>query len=305
MNALRPYAQLVRLPNTFTAPADILVGSLALGSVVLWDRPGSLVCLLFASVCLYWSGMVWNDYFDLAQDRRERPGRPIASGRVTPRAAALLGTALMLGGLLLALLADVLPGGRTWVSLPIAVALIAAIFAYDAWLKRTWAGPIAMGSCRFLNVLLGLSAAGAWPPRWGWLLALVVGVYIAGVTWFARTEARVSNQSMLLGAAAVILAGLLLALGVPALAQQESAHFEPSPLFPYLLTGFALYLALAVVPAVRRPQPEKVQAAVQRSVLGLVLFDAILASALVGTLGLLLAVLILPGVFLSRRLYST
>ena len=36
-----------------------------------------------ASTLLYWSGMVWNDYFDLEQDRKERPGRPLASGRIT------------------------------------------------------------------------------------------------------------------------------------------------------------------------------------------------------------------------------
>ena len=49
-----------------------------------------------------------------------------------------------------------------------------------------------MGLCRFLNVLLGLTVA---PPGF-WLaahLALVVGLYVVGVTWFARTEAsRVS-----------------------------------------------------------------------------------------------------------------
>jgi len=31
---------------------------------------------------------------------------------------------------------------------------------YDGWLKRTALGPVSMGLCRFLNVLLGVSAAG-------------------------------------------------------------------------------------------------------------------------------------------------
>src|SRR5271170_6826191 len=77
-SGLRPYAQLVRLPNTFTAMADICLGALAAG--ILLERWPVFVCLLVASTLLYWSGMVWNDYFDLEQDRKERPGRPLASG---------------------------------------------------------------------------------------------------------------------------------------------------------------------------------------------------------------------------------
>src|SRR5216110_2611253 len=98
-----PYAQLVRLPNTFTAMADIFLGATAAG--MLLERFGAFVCLLLASTLLYWSGMIWNDYFDLDQDRKERPGRPLASGRVSPRAAVLLGASCMLGGVLLAGLA--------------------------------------------------------------------------------------------------------------------------------------------------------------------------------------------------------
>ena len=44
--------------------------------------------LLLASACLYCGGMVWNDYFDRAQDKLERPSRPIPSGRVSPGEAA-------------------------------------------------------------------------------------------------------------------------------------------------------------------------------------------------------------------------
>ncbi len=297
------YAQLVRLPNAFTAVADIALGAWASGALA--GHWGIFLCLVAASVLLYWSGMVWNDYFDLAQDRKERPLRPLPSGRVTPRTAAWIGAGLMLAGLGFAALADRLQPEGGWLALPLALLLVAAIFGYDGWLKRTWAGPVAMGTCRFLNVLLGLAILGHRPPAWGLLLALVVGVYIGGVTWFARTEARVSSPQMLLAAAGVILASLVLALAVPALAQQTAPGLQPSALFPYLLAAFGFYLALAVVPALRRPLPERVQPAIKRAVLGLVLLDALLASALVGTLGLLLALLVVPGMVLGRWLYST
>src|SRR5947208_9514410 len=85
----RAYAQLVRLPNLFTAFADIglgWLGTLALGAGTAgW--PG-FVLLLAASGCLYSAGMVWNDFFDVEQDRRERPFRPLPSGRISRRHAA-------------------------------------------------------------------------------------------------------------------------------------------------------------------------------------------------------------------------
>src|SRR5437868_8098899 len=79
----RAYAQLVRLPNVFTALADIGLGALATHAL-----PGAwptVVWLLLSSACLYCGGMVWNDFFDVEQDRRERPFRPLPSGRVARR----------------------------------------------------------------------------------------------------------------------------------------------------------------------------------------------------------------------------
>src|SRR5205823_1510868 len=101
MTPLRPYAQLVRLPALPTALADICLGALA--TRALPSRGLAFGLLLLASGCLYCGGMVWNDFFDLEQDRRERPFRPLPSGRVTPAAAARLGAALLAGGVLCAL----------------------------------------------------------------------------------------------------------------------------------------------------------------------------------------------------------
>src|SRR3954470_5854441 len=106
MRQFLPYAQLVRLPNAFTALADIALGAWASG--VLAERWGVFVCLLASSTLLYWSGMVWNDYFDLAQDRKERPQRPLPSGRITTGTAGRLGAGLMGLALVCAALADFL-----------------------------------------------------------------------------------------------------------------------------------------------------------------------------------------------------
>ena len=302
MHRLRAYAQLVRLPNLPTALADIGLAALALavqpavGDLADGFRFDRLVLLLVASACLYCSGMVWNDYFDVEQDRRERPFRPIPSGRVSPRQAMLFASALMGAGIALAFLA-----GTT--SFVVSLFLAVAILLYDCWLKRFWAGPIGMGLCRFLNVMLGLSIAGPIPAGWGIHLAAVVGLYIAGVTWLARTEARMSQQSALQGAAIVMLASLILALPLPVRAEQPAA----SPLFPYLLVALGFLVGLPVRAAVLFPTPANVQSAVKRCLLGLVLLDTVLATALAGEIGLFLLLLLVPLLLLRRLrwLYAT
>jgi 4-hydroxybenzoate polyprenyltransferase len=306
MRSLLPYAQLVRLPNAFTAMADIVLAAVVTGALFTPSRLGAFICLLLSSTCLYWAGMVWNDYFDLEEDRRDRPGRPLASGRIPLGTAVLLGIGLFVGGVFFAFVADLQAPEWRWVATSIAAFLVVVILLYDGALKETWLGPPLMGLCRFLNILLGLSVTGNLPQGWGILLAAVVGVYVAGVTFFARTEAKQSNPADLTAAAGVIGASLLLALTVPALAQAR-ADFDVSTslLFPYLLVAFGFYLGLAVVPAIRSPSPVRVQSAVKRSLLGLVLLDALLASSLVGTLGLLLALLLLPAVYAGRWIYST
>ena len=303
MKRFLPYAQLVRLPNAFTAMADICLGALAVGAFP--EHVSAFMCLVIASVSLYSAGMVWNDYFDRQQDARERPFRPIPSGRVTPGAAALLGTGLLALGVLSAAFADLVNEAERWRSLGVAGFLVAAILLYDAWLKRTAVGPAAMGACRFLNILLGLTAVGAPIPPWGYLLAFVVGTYIVGVTWFAKTEAQTSNANILAAAALVMFTGLVFALGVPALAQTQETNFTTSALFPYLIAAFGAYVGVALVRAIRRPLPALVQAGVKRAVLGLVLLDAVLATALVGVAGLAIAVLLVPARILGRWVYST
>ncbi len=306
MMDFRAYAQLARLPNLPTALADICLGVLA--AAALPQHGFAFVCLLLASACLYSAGMVWNDYFDREQDRRERPFRPLPSGRISPRQAVRLGTALLVAGVLFSVPAGrptLLPPGKAMASpLFLAICLGAAILAYDGWLKHTWAGPLAMGTCRFLNVLLGISACGSllWPR--GAFLALIVGLYIAGVTWFARTEALRSNPIALRGAAALMLASLILALPLPALSP-EGQH--SSLLFPYLLVGLGFLVGVPVMRAIGNPTPSCVQAAVKRSLMGLILLDTVLATATAGIVGLLILLLLAPSLYLNRKswLYAT
>jgi 4-hydroxybenzoate polyprenyltransferase len=312
MSRVRTYAQLVRLPNVFTAVADIALGALAAGA--LPARWLAFLVLALTSACLYSAGMVWNDYFDVEQDKKERPLRPLPSGRISPGEAARFGAALFASGLLLALGTGWLLSqsrepdeGRSmiWTPFVLALFLIAAILLYDGWLKRTAAGPIGMGTCRFLNVLLGLSIAGSVA---GWRnvhLAAVVGIYIAGVTWFARTEARMSNQRMLSTAACIMLAGLLLALPLPLELDPNKGPNAGTFVFPYLLVALGFLVGLPVSQAIVNPTPPQVQAAVKRAIMGLVVLDAALSLPFAGLWGLLILTLLVPALYLGRWIYST
>src|SRR5262249_7865641 len=155
-------------------------------------------------------------------------------------------------------------------SFALALCLVVAILLYDAWLKRTWAGPLGMGLCRSLNVLLGLSVAPEWVGGLGVYLALLVGVYIVGVTWVARTEGSVSTQPDLGTAAGIMLVALLLTLVLPVVGRQTEPPHTPSVLFPYLLVAFGFVIGIPVCEAVARPEPKLVQIAVKRCVLGLI-----------------------------------
>lgn len=291
---LLAFAQLLRLPNVFSAFADILMATSAVG--ILGHHFGIVFHLLLASGCLYLFGMVLNDLCDLRSDEKTQSFRPLPSKRVSRRSAIILAVVLAVLGLVSV---AILPHYARELT-GVAGALFLAIVLYDSVLKQYWVGPIAMGACRFLNVILGSWAFMPDSPI-PWHLASVVGLYIVGVTWLARTEEGTSRKWHLLGAATVMAVSVGLAATVP-------MHFPAgqSPVyFPYLLVLFGFVVGYPVLAAIRNPTPKTVQASVKRSIFGLILLDAILATAFVGWPGLLIILLLLPAIGLGKWVYST
>ena len=299
---LRAWLQLMRLPALFTAMADIFLGYLLVHRS--FEMPLEFVLLLIASSGLYLSGMVFNDVFDRQIDAAERPTRPIPSGRICLRAAVRLGTALMALGVL----AAAAVGTR---SLLIAALLVLGVLGYDGLLKRTVLGPVAMGACRFLNVLLGASTAEILWAAPQLPVAAGLGLYVAGVTWFARREAVAGNRLQLTAAAGLVNAGLLLLLGLIAGVPAELAVFPQmgrGPSIVWLLFGvIALTINRRLVAAVLDPAPRQVQRAVRIMLLSLITLDA--TFVLLGTgrpdYALATAALIIPALTLGRWLFVT
>jgi 4-hydroxybenzoate polyprenyltransferase len=171
------WAELLRLPALFTVPGDALAGAAAVGA-----RPGRRTLLAVgSSLCLYEAGMALNDWADRAEDAVDRPHRPIPSGRVRPAAALVAAGAFTAAGVGLAFRASRSAG-------LFGTALAATVWAYDLGLKRTPAGPVAMGAARGLDVLMGASASCGGGVRAAMPSALTMAVHTAAVTTVSRKE---------------------------------------------------------------------------------------------------------------------
>jgi 4-hydroxybenzoate polyprenyltransferase len=245
-----------------TAVADVLAGY----AVAELANPRALPWLISSSACLYAGGVVLNDVFDRRIDAIERPERAIPSGRVsTPRAAAL-GTALLAGGVAAAAAANGAAGR-------LALTIAALVVAYDAWGKRSAVGPVNMGLCRALNLMLGMAAVPA-VLAGRWALAAIPFLYITAVTALSRGEVHGGTRGTAGGALVSLIVVLiaLVALGLTARA------------WPAVL--IALAFGWRVVPAFwkafRTPDAGAVRSAVRTGVLSLVLVDAAIAAAYAG-----------------------
>jgi len=278
IEAVRAYLDLTRLPNVFTAVADVTMGFLIARPPGHDWIPGGLdLCvwglLAAASSMLYISGVVLNDVFDLEHDRRNRPERPLPSGRVSSDAARRLGWTLLWLGVGIGTGAGLFAGHlRPGVA---AALLAAAILLYNGWLKRTPLGPLSMGLCRMLNVMLGVNAADVPLEPGFWLVAGAIGVYVAGVTWFARREDQRSNPLQLALATTIMCTGIAMLLWFPAVSDRVMPMLRSGPQRWYMLVGIlGALIVWRCLKAVIDPTQRKVRMAVTQCVMSIIMLDA-------------------------------
>jgi 4-hydroxybenzoate polyprenyltransferase len=242
----RAWAELLRLPALFTVPGDALAGAAAAGA-----RPGARTLLaICSSLCLYEAGMALNDWADREEDARDRPHRPLPSGRIRPAAALTAAGALTGAGLALAARA-----GRP--ALVVAAPLAATVWSYDLALKHTPAGPAAMAAARGLDLLLGAAASGG-RTRAALPSAVLLGSHTLAVTTVSRREAQGGSTAGPLAALATsaLLTRLLTRRPAPAESPRASA------LRTALGTAYAATVARPYLHAALNPSPPLTQRAV-------------------------------------------
>lgn len=295
------YLQLIRLPNVLTAAADSLAGWLLVGGAL--GEPGQWLPLVAASMVLYASGTALNDVFDIEVDRAERPGRPLPSGRVSFRVAAWLGGLGLLIGPALTL------AGGAVASTAVAFVLAGCILAYDAGVKHTIVGPVFMGACRGLNLLMGMAQPPTEGGPAGWSACIAYGLFVEGITVISRSETHEGERRGLI--TGLIVSDLaLIGLAGAAVNSQDfpgSSLGLPMPSIGLLIIGLIVLLVnRAAAVALRRPEPRTIQRTVKTGILSLVWLNVGLVAAVRGIEpAAIVAVLWVPAFLLGRWLYST
>jgi len=288
------YATLVRLPNLFTAPPDVVLGAALASVAVDGVSVVGVAGLALASVLLYAAGTTLNDYADAEEDARERPGRPIPSGDVSRRVALFVGVVLLTTGVGVAVVAGGAVGGMT------AGALALAVLLYDGVFKGSAAGFLFMGASRGLNVLLGVAAAGVAPtelPAWALVFPALVVLYIAGVTYMAEGETGADGRRPVLAAIAGVTVA---ALGAVALLFTRQPSPVATGIAAVLLAAFLVRIGRALWAAYADPAPGVVGPAVGACVLGLTVLDAAVAAIAGAAWALATVAFVVPAVGLSR-----
>jgi 4-hydroxybenzoate polyprenyltransferase len=313
---LLSYLRLFRAPNVFTAAADVVMGFVFVNSSIQSWIP--LACLLGASCLLYTAGMVLNDVFDVQVDSRERPDRPIPSGQISLSWARWLGFEFLVIGIVLGWCAGFAGGSLAlpWRSGVVATCLGACVLLYDGVLKHTLVAPLAMGACRFFNVLLGMSlgavAVNGAPVVAGFavshlMVAGGIGLYISGVTWFARTEAKTSNRGPLIWGTSLMATGIGMLALFPVVQETDIAYrLDKEFIWPLVLFMLTFTILRRCVLAIINPKPNRVQAAVKQCIFSIIVLDATVCLFVADwSWAVAVLVLLVPMLLLGKWVYST
>lgn len=303
---VRAWLELVRLPNLFTVPGDPLAGFILASALAPDLRLVTALPCLVSSLCLYIAGLALNDIVDRREDAIHRPARPLPSGRITPAAALSLAVLSGAAGLAAAALAGT-------ATLAVAVLLAAAVILYNAAAKRSpFFGPLAMGLCRGLSLLLGAAGVeGLWFSMPVVIAAACLFCYISSVTIIASRETEetrgpVHGLFLPLSSFAFPFVALALVL-LP-----DGLSFRDQPLVFSMIAvpGLAVVLATGMtgLTLARGASPAEKQRSVGRFIRALVLIQAAFCALVVGpgTAAALGVMLLWPAtLLLSKRFYQS
>jgi len=263
VNRIFYYATMCRPANVITAMADVLAGI----SIALFytrpDAPGhfylNTALLLITTAALYAGGIVFNDIFDADTDRVERPERVIPSGIISIKAAQTFGIVLFIIALISSILVNI-----TAFLLAAVIALSALLYDYKTK-HHPIAGPLNMGICRGLNLLLGISLMPGLLNQ-HILLGAVPLIYIFAVTTISRDEVHGGKKKNL---AAAFILYLLVFIILLIIGRYTKAYAGLLLLLPFFIS-----IMRPLYKAWQHPYAGNIIKAVKAGVLSIILLDA-------------------------------
>ncbi|MGC2425406.1 MAG: UbiA family prenyltransferase [Nitrososphaeraceae archaeon] len=294
----RQYLLLIRLPNTFTAPSNILTGYFAITSPA-YAHSQQLFILILSSVLIYIAGTVFNDYFDIEIDLKERPYRPLPAGTITKQKAFVIAIVSLVS-------ANILAFAVSWSSFVISTILSATVISYDFRLKNTVIGPITMGAARFLNVILGAS------PALFVLLAnnnffvrmifvsLSIFLYVLAISLLSRKEIDGMQTRRTIVGSFFIVFTVIASISFAGFLGIFKMEFFAN------LILFAGIIIITFRKTKSRNSSLVIQKAIKNMVISIIVLDSVFISGSIGLYyGLATLLLIIPSIIFSRKLYVT
>ena len=316
MTRLNAYLRLMRPANIVTAVSDILAGVAIAGSLIRimvpdsshapslgaalvangkWNSVYPILLLALSTACLYGGGVVLNDVFDAALDKIERPERPIPAGLISRRSAGFFGSLLLVAGIIAAALSD--PRELFSPSTGIAIGIAVASVVYDKWSKHNvFFGPLNMGLCRAMNLLLGMSIM-SYAVSLYWPITLVPMAYIAAITLISRGEVHGGKRTALYVAATLYILVLAAVLYVSFLQKTLPTTLPFAILFSVLIFP-------ALQQAILKPEGPRIGKAVKSGVIALIAMNASWAAAFGDVYFAVLILFLLPLSLALARLFA-
>lgn len=274
---------MMRPANIVTSVADVLAG-IAIAGAFSWgylaDNITGALLLCFSTACLYAGGIVFNDVFDAELDKIERPERAIPRGIISVRQAAVFGSILLTAGILFA-------GLYSSVSASLATGVAFFALLYNKISKdHPFFGPLNMGLCRGLNLLLGVSIVTQALPQW-YFLAVVPIIYIFSITMISRGEVHGGNKGNLYIAALLytVVTGFILCF---------SYLNNKLLLTVIILIPFLWMIFTPLIKAIKDPVGKNIGGAVKAGVISLILMDAAWAATFSTIYAALIIACLLP-----------
>jgi 4-hydroxybenzoate polyprenyltransferase len=292
----RDYLILVRLPNLFTLPSNVLVGFVIVSTL----SKIAFVQVLFVvtiSIIIYCVGIILNDYFDFTIDKKERPNRPLPSGKISRKIAIILAFVFSILALILSFIVSMQ-------TLAISSILLAVIFGYDKYLKQTSVGPYTIATARVMNILLGVSVNINNIGNYSQIVILtfvlsMTFVYVSLIGFLSRYEIYGFSNNLKLFLFPTVLGVIITSI----ILFSYAGFFRYDSLIILALFSFIMGLSFYEI---SKKDSLGIQKIIQNMILSIIILDSTFLSGIRGIeLGLIVLTLLAPLLLISKKMYMT